>query len=247
MGVPKTIDNDLHWIEQSFGFATAVEEASRAIDAAHEEARGVLNGIGLVKLMGRESGFIAGHASLANSDVNFCLVPEVPFSLGGAGGLLRALDMRLQRKPHAVIVAAEGVGQDFLQDPNKQEFDASKNLRLKDVGRFLKKQIGQYFSEMGKEVSVKYIDPSYIIRSLPANSMDSELCLLLGQHAVHAGMAGRTDVMVGYWNQRFTHVPIPLVVTSRKHIDPNGAFWQRVLEATGQPATMMQSERVSDE
>ncbi len=236
IGVPKTIDNDLEWIERSFGFATAVEEASSAIEAAHGEARAAWNGIGLVKLMGRESGHIAAHASLANSDVNFCLVPEVPFALRGGRGFLKTLERRLKEKHHAVIVVAEGTGQDLLQDPRHQEHDASGNLRLKDVGTFLKYQIGGYFAKQGEEVTIKYIDPSYIIRSLPANSLDSEFCLILGQHAVHAGMAGRTNMMVGFWNQRFTHVPIPLAVAVRKRIDPDGAFWQRVLEATGQPA-----------
>lgn len=247
IGIPKTIDNDLQWIERSFGFATAVEEASRTIEAAHAEARGAWNGIGLVKLMGRDSGFIAGHASLANSDVNFCLIPEIPFSLKGTNGFFKALGVRLQGKPHAVIVAAEGAGQHLLQDSTLQEHDASGNLRLKDIGNFLKEQMSKYFLELGKEVTIKYIDPSYTIRSLPANSLDSEFCLILGQHAVHAGMAGRTNMMVGYWNQRFTHVPIPLAVDSRKRIDPDGAFWQRVLDATGQPSSMMDSENIPHE
>ena len=238
IGVPKTIDNDLDWIERSFGFATAVEEARKAIVGAHAEARGAWDGIGLVKLMGRQSGFIAAHASLANSDVNFCLVPEVPLSLDGPTGFLSALDRRLNEKHHAVVVVAEGVGQDLLQDPTHMEHDPSGNVRLKDIGLFLKGRITRYFADRGREMTIKYIDPSYIIRSLPANSLDSEFCLMLGQHAVHAGLAGRTNMMIGYWNQRFTHVPIPLAVASRKVLDPNGETWQCVLESTGQPARM---------
>jgi 6-phosphofructokinase 1 len=235
IGIPKTIDNDLEWTTMSFGFATAVEEARRAIVAAHCEAVGALNGIGLVKLMGRHSGFIAAHASLANSDVNFCLVPEVPFALQR---FLQALEERLEARRHAVIVVAEGVGQDLLQDPTRQERDASGNLRLKDIGTFLRDEITRYFAAGRTEVTIKYIDPSYTIRSLPANSVDSEFCLVLGQHAVHAGMAGRTDMVVGFWNRHFTHVPVSLAVAHRKCIDPAGPLWQRVLEATGQPASM---------
>ena len=238
VGIPKTIDNDLLWIEHSFGFNTAVEEARKAIVAAHAEARGAWNGIGIVKLMGRHSGFIAAHATLANSDVNFCLVPEVPFCLEGRGGFLAALAERLAQRHHAVIVVAEGAGQDMLQDPAYSGSDASGNLRLKDVGVFLRDQIVRYFAEQGTEVTIKYIDPSYIIRSLPANSLDSEYCLVLGQHAVHAGMAGRTEAVVGYWNQHFTHVPISLAVAHRKQLDACGDVWHRVLEATGQPAVM---------
>jgi len=238
IGIPKTIDNDLDWIERSFGFATAVEQATPAIEAAHTEARDAWNGVGLVKLMGRHSGFIAAHASLANPDVNFCLIPEIPFTLTGEEGFLRVLERRLDNRRHAVIVVAEGAGQDLLQDPAHQEYDASGNARLKDIGVFLRDQMTRYFAEQGKEATIKYIDPSYIIRSLPANALDSEFCLILGQHAVHAGMAGRTDMVVGYWNQRFTHMPIALAVSRRKQLDPRGAEWQSVLQATGQPATI---------
>jgi 6-phosphofructokinase 1 len=239
IGIPKTIDNDLAWMERSFGFTTAVEEAMRALVAAHGEARGAWNGIGLVKLMGRYSGFIAAHASLANCDVNFCLVPEVSFTLNGDGGFLQALEQRLERKHHAVVVAAEGAGQDLLRDPAHLAYDASGNVRLKDIGVFLREAIIHYFAAQDKEVTIKYIDPSYIIRSLPANAMDSEYCLLLGQHAVHAGMAGRTNMAVGYWNQRFTHIPMALVVARRKQLDPQGTLWRSVLEATGQPTSMV--------
>lgn len=235
IGVPKTIDNDLEWIDRSFGFATAVDEAQRTLVAAHQEARGAWNGIGLVKLMGREAGFIAAHATLANCDVNFCLVPEVPFALEGRNGFLRALERRLDEKHHAVIVVAEGAGQQLIQQAGDVQRDESGNIRLKDIGVFLKDHMGRYLKERKGRSTIKYIDPSYSIRSLPANSIDAEFCLVLGQHAVHAGMAGRTNIIVGYWNQRFTHVPIPLVVSARRQLDPSGDTWQRVLEATGQP------------
>jgi 6-phosphofructokinase 1 len=238
IAIPKTIDNDLAWVEQSFGFATAVSAATEAIQAAHTEARGAWNGIGLVKLMGRHSGFIAAHASLANSDVNFCLVPESPFTLAGESGFLHALAQRLAHRHHAVIVVAEGAGQTILQDPTHQERDASGNLRLTDIGVFLRDEITRYFSAHGIEITLKYIDPSYLIRSVPANAFDSQFCLMLGQHAVHAGMAGRTAVLIGYWNQQFTHVPIPVAVARRKQLDPRGTEWQSVLQATGQAVLM---------
>ena len=248
IGVPKTIDNDIRWMERSFGFATAVEEARQAIVGAHTEARGAWNAIGLVKLMGRHSGFITAHASLANSDVNFCLVPEVPFTLGGRGGLLEVLETRLKERQHAVIVVAEGAGQELIHaeagDPARDASgrDLSGNLKLQDIGPFLKQRIGAYLKARGMDHTIKYIDPSYIVRSMPANSLDAEFCLQLGQHAVHAGMAGRTDMVVGYWNRRFTHVPIPVAVEQRNAIDPDGPTWQRVLEATGQPSSMVGSK-----
>jgi 6-phosphofructokinase 1 len=241
IGIPKTIDNDLSWTWRTFGFDTAVMAAHWALQAAHDEARAAWDGIGLVRLMGRHSGFIAAHATLASGDVNFCLVPEVPFTLDGAGGFLAALERRLDEKHHAVIVAAEGAGQELMQSAGPVERDKSGNLRLKDIGVLLKERIGAYFAARGRDVPIRYIDPSYMIRSLPANSFDAQLCLVLGQHAVHAGMAGRTNMLVGVWNQRFTHVPIPLAISKRKQLDPDGDAWQRVLEVTGQPASLVGS------
>ena len=238
VGVPKTIDNDIQWIERSFGFATAVEEARRVILAAHAEARGAWNGVGLVKLMGRHSGFITAHASLASNDVNFCLVPEVPFRLEGKGGFLAALERRLEDRRHAVVAVAEGAAQDLLQDPANQRTDASGNLRLEDVGVFLRDSIRNHFRSRNLPITVKYIDPSYTIRSQPAGALDAELCLMLGQHAAHAAMAGRTHCMIGYWNRRYTHVPMDLATGERRQIDPEGPLWARVLGATGQPHGM---------
>ncbi len=234
IGIPKTIDNDISYVDESFGFETAVAETRTAIYSAHVEADGARNGIGLVKLMGRESGFIATHATLASSDVNFCLVPEVPFKLNTFFSSLRE---RLEKRRHAVIVVAEGAGQDLLEETGKR--DASGNLRFKDIGLFLRDQIRSYFEEVDLKIILKYIDPSYTIRSRPANPHDSVFCLLLGHCAVHAGMTGRTNMLVGYWNGEYTHVPIPLAVSKRKHINPEGRLWSSVLESTGQPRDMV--------
>jgi 6-phosphofructokinase 1 len=234
VGVPKTIDNDLHWTWRSFGFETAVDAARTVLAAAHEEARGAWNGIGLVKLMGRHSGFIAANATLASGDVNFCLVPEVPFALEGPTGLLAALEARLAAKHHALVVVAEGAGQNLMADGGTPARDASGNVKLKDIGAFLRDRIIAHLAEKRLDGVVRYIDPSYTIRSMPTNSFDSQLCLALGQHAVHAGMAGRTDVLVAVWNQRFTHVPIPVAVAARRQLDPRGELWHGVLESTGQ-------------
>jgi len=233
IGVPKTIDNDISFVQKTFGFETAVAEARRAIYAAHTEATGASNGIGLVKLMGRDSGFIAVFSSLVDGQVNFCLVPEVPFT---SAGLLRSLEERLARRGHAVIVVAEGAGQELLAAT--AERDASGNAKLGDIGTFLRDAIKGHFAARRTEVNLKYIDPSYIIRSQPANTHDSALCLLLGQSAVHAGMAGRTNMVVGLWNHQFTHVPIALATSARKKIDPAGWLWGSVLASTGQPRDM---------
>jgi 6-phosphofructokinase 1 len=233
IGIPKTIDNDISYVDMSFGYETAVSESRTSTYSAHVEAIGAKNGIGLVKLMGRESGFIAAQAALANSEVNFCLVPEIRFSLDG---LLNALTRRLKLRGHAVIVVGEGAGQDLLETDDSR--DASGNKRFGDIGMFLKQSIKEHFDRTGMQITLKYIDPSYTIRSMPASAYDSAFCLQLGHYAVHAGMAGRTNMLVGHWNDRFTHVPIPLAVKTRKKLDPLGTLWSSVLAATGQPAQM---------
>ena len=233
IGVPKTIDNDIYMISRSFGFDTAVDVATKAILSAHNEAAGYPNGIGLLKLMGRHAGFIAATATLAQQDVNFVLIPEVDFDLEGPKGLLGALEKRLELRGHAVIVVAEGAGQKFFET-DTTETDESGNIRLKDIGIFLKQSIQNYFKHLGTEISIKYIDPSYMIRSLPANANDRVFCNFLGRNAVHAGMAGKTDLVIGHWNNHFVNVPLKTVAGKRKRIDPKGMLWRSALEATGQ-------------
>ncbi|MFW5489853.1 MAG: ATP-dependent 6-phosphofructokinase [Desulfovibrio sp.] len=232
IGIPKTIDNDIHFVSQTFGFDTAVEKVTEAIRCAHTEALGVPNGIGLVKVMGRESGFIAAQASLALRDVDFVLVPEQPFALEGENGLLQAMHKRLKMRQHAVMVVAEGAGQDLLR--KESATDASGNVRLGDICGLLRKELDSYLTEQGMDYTLKFIDPSYIIRSIPANSNDRIYCGFLGQNAVHAGMAGKTGMIVSKWNGQYVHMPLSLVITQRKRIDICSNYWRSVLESTGQ-------------
>ena len=229
VGVPKTIDNDISFIDMSFGFDTAVEAARQATRAAYVEASCHRSGIGLVKLMGRDSGFIASFAALADTQVGLCLVPENAF---GIDGIVRAARQRIERDGYVVIVVAEGAGQELLAEA--AEWDASGNRRHGDIGTFLRDRIPEAFRAQGISVSLKYIDPSYMIRSLPANARDANFCLRLGHAAVHAGMAGKTDTVIGSWRRRLTYVPIPMAVSSRKTVDPNGYLWRTVLSVTGQ-------------
>ena len=233
IGIPKTIDNDIHLVSRSFGFDTAVDVATQAIRSAHNESAAYPNGIGLIKLMGRNSGFIAATAALAQQDVNFVLVPEVDFDLEGSNGLFAALEKRLDQRGHAVIVVAEGAGQKFFEN-NTTELDESGNIRLKDIGFFLKDAVISSFHDKGIDVSLKYIDPSYMIRSLPANANDNVFCSFLGRDAVHAGMAGKTKLLLGSWNNHFVHIPMSASAGKRKKIDPKGKLWLSVLGATGQ-------------
>jgi len=233
IGIPKTIDNDISYVQNTFGFETAVTEARRATHAANNEAEAAMNGIGLVKLMGRDSGFIAAYSALVDNHVNYCLVPEVPFTLEG---LLANLKRRLEIRGHAVIVVAEGAGQNLMAGSGER--DASGNVKYGDIGIFLRDAVKKHFQQAGMEINLKYIDPSYTIRSTTANPHDSAFCLLLGHNAVHAGMSGRTNMVVSFWNHQFTHVPISLAVSQRKKIDPQGLLWSSVIESTGQPRDM---------
>jgi 6-phosphofructokinase 1 len=234
VGIPKTIDNDIPWIDHSFGFQTAFSRAAESIRAAHTEARSTPDGVGLIKLMGRHSGFIAAYASLASEDVDMVLVPEVPVVLDGEHGVLAHLERVLDRQGHAVVVVAEGAGQDLFPD-GQRTHDASGNVRLADVGGLLRDRITDRLTANGRTVSLRYVDPGYAIRSVPANPFDSVYCTRLAQAAVHAAMAGRTATVVGRWHGRFVHLPIALATASRNQVDPNGDLWLSVLESTGQP------------
>jgi 6-phosphofructokinase 1 len=236
-GIPKTIDNDIDLIQKSFGFETAFSIANDIIRNAHNEASGAFNGIALIKLMGRDSGFIAASAALSIQEVNFVLIPEITFDLHGQCGFLRILKNRLEERHHAVIVVAEGAGQEFFETSDNNK-DASGNIIHKDIGVYLKEKISEEFKNNGFPHSIKYIDPSYIIRSAPANANDSKFCNLLAQNAVHAALAGKTDFVVGFWNDQFTLIPIPIAVAKRKKIDVESELWWNVLEATGQPISM---------
>ncbi|MBO5532109.1 MAG: ATP-dependent 6-phosphofructokinase [Fibrobacter sp.] len=231
IGIPKTIDNDLNLIDRTFGFETAVLSATDVITSAHNEANGAFNGLGLVKLMGRDSGFIAAYAALATTVVNICLVPEVPFTLDG---LFKALESRYSSgKTHAVVVVAEGAGQELFKGQPERR-DASGNILKNDIGEFLTRKIKEHFDQVGKEINIKYFDPSYMVRSIPAQGTDAIFCFQLAEAAVHAGMAGKTDMVVGSMNNAFSHVPIEYAVNERKKINPNGALWHAVLGITRQ-------------
>jgi 6-phosphofructokinase 1 len=238
VGVPKTIDNDLSFIGRSFGFETSVYSTAGTLTSAHVEAKGALNGIGLVKLMGRDSGFIAAAASLANSVVNFCLIPEVSFELEGERGLLNALERRFESgKDHAVIVVAEGAGQ-HLFESRPEIRDASGNVLKNDIGLFLKQKIAEHFDKIGVPCSLKYFDPSYSIRSVPAFGTDAILCYGLAENAAHAAMTGCTKMVIGLIGKEFVHVPIKLATMERQKIDPN-SYLSAALHASTRQLQMM--------
>lgn len=233
IGIPKTIDNDIMYVGESFGFQTAYSEAVKVLRTAHAESKGGPNGVGIVKLMGRHSGFIACSAALAMNDVNFVLIPEIPFQLEGEHGFLPTLKKRLERRQHAVVVVAEGAGQEHLAGATTR--DASGNVALKDVGVFLRDRVTEYLRSNGMDPTVKYIDPSYSIRSVPASPQDNIYCMQLAHNAVHAAMAGKTEMAVGRWHGQYVHVPIKLCTSGRKTVAIYSDLWLSVLEATGQP------------
>ena len=237
VGIPKTIDNDLIFIQRSFGFDTAVQKATEAVAAAHMEAHSHINGIGLIKLMGRESGFIATATALASHETNFCLIPEIPFDLEGENGFLAELEKRIVNRHHAVVIVAEGAGQEHLKATG--EHDASGNIKLGDIGVFLKDKITEYFKEKKIHINLKYIDPSYQIRSAQANPSDSIYCERLGNNAVHAAMAGKTKIVIGLVHNKYVHLPIRLVTAKRNKVNPEGSMWRDAIDATGQPTLMV--------
>ena len=245
IGIPKTVDNDFLFIDRSFGFETAVQQAKDAVASIHMEARSQINGIGLVKLMGRESGFIATAAALASHECNFCLIPEVPFEMEGPNGFLSHLEKRLEKRHHAVIIVAEGAAQELLTKTNQT--DASGNIKLADIGVFLRDQINAYFKKKNIEINLKYIDPGYQIRAAVTTASDSIYCERLGNNAVHAAMAGKTKMVVGLVHEKFVHIPINMVIASRNVVDPEGALWRDTLDATSQPILMVNDIQAAKE
>ncbi len=237
IGIPKTVDNDLQFIDRSFGFETAVQKAKEAVASIHMEAHSQINGIGLVKLMGRESGFIAAEAALASHETNFCLIPEVPFDMDGPNGFLTHLQNRLERRHHAVIIVAEGAGQELLAKTNQT--DASGNVKLADIGTYLRDEITKFFKDKHFHINLKYIDPGYQIRAAVTMASDSIYCERLGNNAVHAAMAGKTKMVVGLVHEKYVHIPIQMVTARRNVVDPEGALWRDTLDATGQPILMV--------
>ena len=235
VGIPKTIDNDVRYVSRTFGYLTAIDESRRVIDAAHTEARSVHNGISVVKLMGRNAGFVTAGATIASQDVNFTLIPEVPFCLDGRGGFLAALKQRVLERGHAVVVVAEGAGQDLFQTQSHAT-DASGNIKLQDIGLFLTKAIEAFFAAERVPITLRYFDPGYQIRSRPANCEDAVLCDQFARQAVHAALAGKTGLVVGFLHGVFIHVPTELIVSGVKQLDPEGLIWQAVLATTRQPA-----------
>jgi 6-phosphofructokinase 1 len=231
VGIPKTVDNDVAFVARTFGYLTAVQEASHVLDRAHTEARSVHNGISLVKVMGRHAGFIAAGATVASQDVNFTLVPEVSFKLDS---FLAALKARIIKRSHALVVVAEGAGQDLLANSGAER-DASGNVKLMDIGPFLREKIEAYFKAESVPIVMRYFDPSYFVRSSPANAEDSILCDLFARNAVHAAMAGKTGLVIGYLHNKFIHVPTELLASRKKSMDPASLAWSAVLAATGQP------------
>lgn len=233
VGVPKTIDNDLGFVEKTFGFETSVQTASEIITSAQHEAEGAENGIGIVKLMGRDSGFITATASLANSVVDFCLIPETRFQISGPNGIGAAVERRIKQKNHAVIVVAEGAGQELFTSKEKK-IDASGNILKEDIGELLIEELTAHFKQRNISINIKYLDPSYHIRSVPANASDAVFCHLLAEYAVHAGMSGKTNLVIGFWNNFFTHVPIHLATKERRMVELDSALWRGVISATHQ-------------
>ena len=240
VGIPKTVDNDFSLIDRSFGFNTAVDKAVEVVSSAHMEASSAINGIGLVKVMGRESGYIAAFTALASHEVNFVLIPEVHFDLEGSNGFLSHLEERIKKRKHAVIIVAEGAMQEYLL--TEKNHDASGNLKLADVGTYLRDRINKYFKDIKMEVNLKYIDPSYAIRSAPASPSDSVYCERLGNAAVHAAMAGKTKLIIGLVNNKLVHLPIKAVIAQRSRVDPESSLWRDTIDATLQPPIMVNSK-----
>ena len=238
VGIPKTIDNDIHFVPRSFGFDTAVAQSAEAIRCAHTEAASVINGVGLVKVMGRHSGFIAAHAALSTNYADVVLIPEVAFRMEGPGGLLEVVEARLREQAHVVLVVAEGAGQEYTTGEKGR--DASGNTLPGDIGLVLRERLSLHLRERAVPFTMKYVDPGYMIRSLKANASDHRYCRMLGAAAVHAAMSGCTGMVVASIMDHIVHLPLELVTRKRRQLHPASQLWRAVQESLPFPFPAME-------
>ncbi|XP_037474293.1 ATP-dependent 6-phosphofructokinase 3-like [Triticum dicoccoides] len=188
--------------------------------------------------------FIAMYATLASRDVHdCCLIPESPFYMDGEGGLLQYVERRLKENKHMVIVVAEGAGQDIIAKsiPTSDQQDASGNKLLLDIGLWLTHKIKDHFKSKKMEMTIKYIDPTYMIRAIPSNATDNVYCTLLAHSAIHGAMAGYsfTIVMV---NGRHAYIPFYRVTSTRNKVKITDRMWARLLSPTNQPSFLSQKD-----
>ena len=246
-------------IDRTFGFETAVEAARQAIEVANVEAQGFPLGLGVVKVMGRNSGFIAMHAALGSRLADLCLVPEVDFYLDGPGGVVDHLEERLLKNGKAVVVVAEGAGQNLIAEEMEEKSaklkDASGNVLLDDIGPWLTKKLETKLNEKlegktkyGDKVYPKYVSPSYMVRGVPPNTADNVYCTKLAHNAVHGAFAGFTAFVVGSVNTRDCFVPSRVLVNKRNIIDTkHQSLWEYVVFDTGQPSFQSEEDMEDDE
>ena len=224
VGIPKTIDNDLCIIDKSFGFDTSVQEAQRAIQAAKVEIEAFNNAVGIVKVMGRNSGFIAMYSSLASKDVDCCLIPEIPFDIEYDHGVLHYIKECLHKKDKILIVVSEGAGQHYINDP--------VNKNLNDFGIWLCEVVRSNVPN----VCIKYIDPTYTIRAITPNASDSIYCTILAQSAVHGAFCGYTNFIVGPVNGKHAYIPLQMAIHETNTVSEDDRMWFRLISANGQPS-----------
>ncbi|MBQ3798846.1 MAG: ATP-dependent 6-phosphofructokinase, partial [Treponema sp.] len=159
------------------------------------------------------------------------------FDMDGPNGLLTHLEKRLESRHHAVIIVAEGAGQELLTSTNQT--DASGNKKLADIGIYVRDKITEHFANKKIHINVKYIDPSYEVRAAVTTANDSLYCERLGNNAVHAAMAGKTKIVIGLVHDKYVHIPISMATLKRNIVDPESSLWRDCLDATLQPVYMV--------
>mmetsp|Transcript_20291 Transcript_20291/g.48093 ORF Transcript_20291/g.48093 Transcript_20291/m.48093 type:complete len:415 (+) Transcript_20291:167-1411(+) len=230
VGIPKSIDNDVVLFDRTFGFDTAVAKASEVIRNALVEASSCDRGVGIVKLMGRDSGFVAMHAATAADVVDLCMIPEVKVDMKD---VIEHVDATLAKKKYMVIAVAEGAGQELVST-GKQ--DDTGHTVYGDIGVFLKDTLNKHLKASGGRTF--YIDPSYIIRSVPITPNDHIYCVRLANDAVHTAMRGYTGVCVGAMHNVVCMLPSRLIASGKKKVRPHSSSWQGCVQTCNMPAAL---------
>jgi ATP-dependent phosphofructokinase / diphosphate-dependent phosphofructokinase len=212
VGVPKTIDNDLSGTDYTFGFDTAVNIATDAIDRLHTTAESH-HRVLIVEVMGRHAGWIALHAGMAGG-ANIILIPEVPFDIDQ---VCRYVEARFRLHYAAIIVVSEGAMPKETDNVvhTGDELDAFGHVRLGGIGEGLAREIK---ARTGRDARTTVL--GHVQRGGTPTARDRWLATRFGLHAIDAVATGRWGTMTALRGTDIVTVPLSEATKELKVVDP---------------------------
>jgi 6-phosphofructokinase 1 len=212
IGVPKTIDNDIGGTEVTFGFDTALNIATEAIDRLHTTAE-AHHRVMVLELMGREAGFIALHAGISGG-ADVILIPEIPFKFEAVLGKIRRRIVR--GSLFSILAVSEGAKPLGGNEVFSRSGDEMYVPRLGGVGHL----VGEYIEEQGYETRVTVL--GHLQRGGTPTSFDRWLATRYGAAAVRLAARGGFDRMVSLRSEQITDVTLEEALAVPRRVDLNG-------------------------